>query len=225
VLACVPFAARMPAGALYAAWSPVDWYAARAQALLAAGDLERAGRVAAGARQAGATAIADHIEREIDASGRRAEAEQAVDQARTLMAAGRGDDARAVLERAVTMNASNGRAWLMLADRRHAIGDTAGVLEALAHGRRCEDADIRAEAFGLSAMFELDRGHPAAAAALFREAERFDPARARNYAMEARARFATGDSGGALAALHRGLARAPGDAQLTAALASVNGRP
>ncbi len=119
------------------------------------------------------------------------------------------------------LDPTNGRAWLMLADRRRLAGDSAGAEAAPARGSHSEDPEIRAEAAGVAGMIELNRQRPQVAARHFREAQRLSPRLAQNYLLEARAHLAAGDRAAAKETVHRGLAALPGDPRLSAMLAEL----
>jgi len=221
VAAMMPFSERRPEGPLFSAWSEEDWYTSRARRLSAQGDADRAQRVVRGARAAGLAQLALRLEQEVEAGRRRRSGIEALERARELLSAGREAEGQRQLERAGTLDPSNGRPWLMLADRRRLAGDTLGAEAALARGRTSEDPEIRAEAAGVTGMMELDRRRPLVAAERFREAQRLSPKVVQNYVLEARARITGGDLKGAHAAVRRGLAALPGDPQLSAVLAQL----
>ena len=219
--AMVPFAERRPEGPRFAAWTEQDWYAARVRRLAGIGDAARAALASRGARAAGLADLAGRMDTDIDAGRRRQEGREALERARDLLSAGRETEGQRELERAGTIDPTNGRAWLMLADRRRVAGDTLGAEAALARGRISDDPEIRAEAAGMTGMMELGRQRPRAAAGHFREAQRLNPRLAVNYAFEARALMAAGDREGARDAVRRGLAALPADPGLRAMLASI----
>jgi spermidine synthase len=219
--AMVPFAEHRPEGPLFAAWTEEDWYATRVRRLAGLGDTERAGRTARGARAAGLASLAGRLDAEIETGRRRQQGLEALERARELLGVGREADGQRELERAGTIDPANGRAWLMLADRRRLAGDTLGAEAALVRGRTSDDPEIRAEAAGMTGMMELERQRPRAAVGHFREAQRLNPRLAVNYAFEARALLAAGDRAGAREAVRRGLAALPGDPGLSAMLAQL----
>jgi tetratricopeptide (TPR) repeat protein len=221
VAAPVPFALAPPAGPLFSAWPREAWFEARASMLAAQGDTARAGMVARAARGEGFADLAQRLSVEIEAAARRERGLVEVERAGLLFNAGRAAEGQQALERALAIDPANGRTWLMLADRRMAAGDTSGAATALARGRASQDPEVRAVAFGLAGVFESRRGHPLAAAELFREAERLNPGFPKNYLLEARARLEAGDAAGARAALRRGLDQLPGDPNLAAMLRSL----
>jgi predicted Zn-dependent protease len=185
------------------------------------GDAARAERVVRGARAAGLAQLAQRLDGEVEAGRRRQRGIEALERAREFLSAGREAEGQRELERAGTLDPANGRAWLMLADRRRLAGDTLGAEAALVRGRASEDPEIRAEAAGVTGMMELDRQRPLIAAERFREAQRLSPKLAQNYVLEARALLTTGDRPGARAAVRRGLAALPSDPQLSAMLAEL----
>jgi len=221
VIGLVPFAAAPPAGALFADWKPDDWYRDRASLFVDQRDLARARRVAQSAAAHGQPDLARQLERDIAAGERTRRGLAEVERARQLLEAGRQADGRAALERAVEIDPANLRSWVMLANQRRIAGDLAAAEAALSRGRTSADTGTRVEAALVQGMIEGQRRRPLAAAAQFREAERWNPSLARGYVFEAQALMESGDRVGALAALRRGLANNPRDRDLEGMMSRI----
>jgi hypothetical protein len=218
----IPFVASIPEGPLFSAWSRESWYESRTRVLVEQGDLRHAEATAQAAREAGLTQLAGRLSGEVAASVRRKGAVEEAERARVSFAAGRESEGMQALLRAATLDPANGRIWLWIADRRRLAGDYAGAEADLTRGRAQGDPGIQAEAALISGMLEINRHRPLAAAARFREVQRWNPRWPDGYLYEARARAAGGDSAGARAAALRGLGVLPGEANLTELLASLD---
>ncbi len=218
----------MPDGSLFADWSADSWYQSRLQAFLANGDEQRAFGAVEAARAAGLTVLADRLagrlSEEIEIR-RQAGGASPIEFARALM--GRGDvpQAREALERFLRTEPTNDKAWAYLADCRQAMNDLDGAEAAAAHARESPDPLILAQAAMVTGTVASSRQRPRDAAVGFAEAERLNPRIAKAYVLEARALAETHDRAGAASALHRGLAALPGDAEMTAMLAQLDGAP
>jgi spermidine synthase len=214
VIGAIPFVELMPDGALYASWTPEEWYASRARFLMAYGQRERAAVVARGADQAGFPELAQRLRKEIEAADRRAQAQERVEAARTLSASRRPAEAARELERAVEIDPDCGIAWAMLAEERKREGNIPGAEAALVHAESSPDSTVRASSALVAASLELGQGRPLAAAERCREAQRLNPRLAQSYLLEARALREGGDVAGARAAILRGLRVLPEDREL-----------
>lgn len=224
VIGRVPFAGTRPDGPLFSSWAADGWYEARARRLIELGEVERAQASVRGAAAAGETAAAARLSDEITAGGRRKRGLELVDQAMALNSAGREVDARRMLERAAEADPSNGRTWLMLADRRRLAGDLEGAQAARLRGAATADPEVLLDAEMIGGLIEIARKRPLAAADHFRAAQRHSPGLARAYVLESNARALAGDPAGARRALERGLTALPGDAAISTALART-GKP
>lgn len=101
--------------------------------------------------------------REEETAARRAASDRLVVRGRTLMEAGRDEEAAGVLERAVRRDPSNGHAYLALARARVRLGETAsavGLLERAASLLREDDPGAAAQADSLRAALEAPEGRP-----------------------------------------------------------------
>jgi spermidine synthase len=221
----IPFTPAMPSGPWFADWTPDQWYEARTRAFTEDGEVYRAQATARAAGDAGLTALARRLSGEITAGTRRHQAIQEAERARELLAAGREDEGQQVLQNAAAIDPTNGRIWLWIADRRRLAGDFAGAERYLARVRADRDTVVQADAALIAGMLEFDRQHPFAAAARFRQVQKWTPDREDGYVYEARARAAAGDSAGARAAIERGLERLPGQSDLTGLLATMGHAP
>ena len=163
VAALVPFAGAPPAGGLFRDWPAEHWYESRARLLMDRGDIARATATQRAAAAAGLAPLAQRLTAEIAAADRRARGLREVEQASELIAAGRNEEGRAALERAVEADPDNAHTWLLLADRRRVAGDLDGALAAIAHGQQSTDPGIRADAMLLSGLVALGRRRPQAA--------------------------------------------------------------
>jgi spermidine synthase len=225
LLGMLPFAAAPPAGALFAAWSPEDWYQARTRLMIDMGDSAYAQESVNGARRAGLESLAARLEAEISSAQRGGRAMEEIERSRALFLAGRNEEGRQALERAVAIDSSNGDAWVMLAERRRIAGDLPGAESALSHARGGTNPDLRARALFVAGALEIAHRRPLAAIDRFREAQRASPRLARGYMLEVRARLMVKDTTGALEALRRGRVAIPDDPELRSALAALGARP
>ncbi len=215
VMALLPFAEGPPEGPLFAAWPADRWYEARAHFLAQQGDVTRAMMTVRYAREAGFPESADRLKVEVEALERRRQSAEAFDRSR-MLSQSNPTEALAALETAVEIDPTHIRAWLVLGDKRRQAGDLDGAEAALAQAGHSKDPGILAEVAIIGGLIEIARGHPSIAAERFREAQRLTPDRAKPYALEARARYASGDAAGAADALQRGLAAVPNDPELVA---------
>ena len=194
---------------------------ARARFLISQGE-DRARHAGRGRRRGCRLRHAHPASAHRDRAGRSVRrAEEQVANASAFLAAGREAEGQRALELATEIDPDNGRAWLILSERRRRGGDSTGADAALQRGRASHDPEVRAEAEGVIGFVELRRGNARGALAHFRAAQRLSPGTARNYLLEARALLTMGDTAGARAALQRGLAVAPMDSQLGEALRSL----
>ena len=210
----LPFTERMPGGPVFAAWPRDDWYSRRARHLISLADTTRARATIAGARSEGFTALADRLDGQVEAGVSRRRAEEVVREASNLIVLGHIEEGRRELERAVTIDPTDSRAWLLLCDRRRVAGDMAGAEAALAHVTRGEDRAQDSDAAVLRGMFALARRDTVGALASITSAEALAPENSRVYVFEASLRLGRGDWAGAQAVLLRGLAVLPGNPEL-----------
>jgi spermidine synthase len=220
VVGRVPFVAARPAGPLFADWAPAAWYASRVTRFLEQGDSSRASRTLAAARDEVPEA-ARALEPLVAGAGARVRSAEALDHARQLLGQGRAADARAALERAVSVDPGNALAWAILAERRMRDGDLAGSAEAIGEARKAPDAATRGDAEIIAGLLAMERKDPRGAVARFAAAQALVPGNARAYLYEAQAHLTAGDRAAAAAAIRRGLAAAPGSPELTQALARL----
>jgi len=216
VLGLLPFAEGPPEGPLFASWPADRWYEARANFLGQQGDMTRAMMTVRSAREAGYPESADRLKIEVEALERRRRSLEVFDQSRMLSESNRPMEALTALEKAVEIDHTNIRAWLVLGDKRRQAGDLAGAEAALAEAGRSKDPSIQAEVHIVGGLIEIARSQPKRAAERFREAQKWTPDRAKAYALEALASNASGDRAGAEDALQRGLAAVPNDHELIA---------
>jgi spermidine synthase len=221
VLRLVPFASARPAGPLFSSWSEDGWYETRARLLIERGDLVRAEATARGARTAGLARLADRLDGEVAAGGRRQPGLASVKRARLLLAVGSEQEGQAELQHAVELDPTNSRTWLMLGDRFRLSGAFAAAESAIARGSTSTDPEVQAEAAGVAGMLAMSEQRPLEAAKRFREAAQLSPRLAKNYGLEARACIAAGDRRAARDAIRRGLASLPGDPSLMALQAEL----
>ena len=190
----IPFTPAMPSGPLFADWTPDQWYEARTRAFTEDGEVYRAQATARAAGDAGLVTLAQRLLGEITAGTRRRQAIQEAERARELLAAGRETEGQQVLQNAAAIDPTNGRIWLWIADRRRLAGDFGGAEMYLARVRADRDTVVQGDAALIAGMLEFDRQHPFAAAARFRQVQKWTPDRKDGYVYEARARAAAGDS-------------------------------
>jgi spermidine synthase len=220
LLARLPFSTTPPAGALFSAWPLDEWYRARVRLLAAHHREDREDTQLRAIERSGNTALAAELRREDEATQRRNRAEDEMERGLGEIASGNADGALRAFERAVQIDSTHARAWLLLSARRRSIGDVAGADAALARGRKTDDPEVLAEGEAITGLNDLGREHPREAAEHFRAAQRFDPRVARYYLLEEQARATAGDPSGARAALERGLGSLPGDPEIAAHLAA-----
>jgi Tfp pilus assembly protein PilF len=220
----IPFVASEPSGALFADWTPARWYGARARWLAERGDTVRAAATVRAMRDV-LPAEAAAVEAVLAEGARRASSQQAYDEGARLMSQGLKSEARAAFERAVSIDPSNGQAWVVLSERRRVDGDLAGSAEAITHARRSDDIQVRSDAEAMVGLMALAKQDPAGALKAFAEAERILPSSPRPYLFEAQVHAQAGDVPAAIAALRRGLAAAPGSPELAAALVKLGQVP
>jgi spermidine synthase len=221
VVGLIPSAPPPARSAIAATWPAETWYAARVHNLNAVGMTDRARAVAVAASAAGFTALAASLEGDIAAGERRQRGLALIEEAGAYFSLGREEEGRRMLERAAEADPTNGRTWLMLADKRRVAGDLEGAAQALARGSADPSPEIRAEVLLVGGMIERSKGNSAAALQQFAEAQRLSPELAQGYLFEADTRHAAGDIAGAQEALRRGLVALPGHPRLTAALARL----
>jgi spermidine synthase len=224
VIGHLPFTASEPPGPLFSAWSAADWYGARARWLFAQGDTARAARTVAAARDA-VPAAAASLEAMLATSAAHARSRDAYDEAMRLLAQGMKTEARAALERAVTIDPENAQAWVVLAERRRVDGDLAGSAAAIERARRSSDIQVRSDAEVMAGLLAVAKQDPVGALAAFAAAQKLVPGNARAYLYEAQVHAQAGDLNATVAALRRGLAAAPGAQELTAALVKLGQVP
>jgi spermidine synthase len=224
VIGQLPFAATEPTGPLFSAWTPDQWYGARARWLLEQGDSTRAAITVRAARDAvpGQAAALDAL---IASSAARARGRAAFDEATRLLGQGEKAAARTALERAVEIDPDNTQAWVVLAERRRIDGDLAGSAAAIEHARRASDVQVRSDAEVMAGLLALAKQDPTAALAAFAAAQKLVPGNARAYLYEAQVHAAAGDLNATVAALRRGLAASPGAQELSAALVKLGQVP
>ncbi len=224
VVGRIPFEAVEPAGALFAQWSSAAWYGARARGLLEQGDSTRA-RLTLNAMRTAVPAEAGEIERLIANADRHARSEMARAEAMQALGNGMKEQARAALERAVTIDPDNAAAWVVLAERRRSDGDLAGSALAIEQARRSDDIQVRCDAEIMAGLLALAKQDPNGALARFAEAERLVPSNARAYLYEAQVHAQANDGEATVKALRRGLAAAPGSPELAQALVKMGQVP
>jgi spermidine synthase len=224
VTGSIPFVPAEPAGALFADWSPAQWYGARTRWLLEQGDSPRAARVARAAHDAapGEAAALDAL---IATSAVRANSRIAYEQGMELLGNGMNAEARAEFERAVSIDPHNERAWVVVAERRRIDGDLAGSAVAIEHARASEDIEVRGDVEIMAGLLALAKHDPAEALARFIAAQKLVPSMPHAYLYEAELHVQGGDAQAAVAALRRGLAAAPGSPELAAALVKMGQVP
>ena len=224
VTSSIPFVASEPAGALFADWTPAEWYRSRARWLGERGDTERAAATVR-AMRATAPAEAAELEKLLENATRRSRSQVAYDEGARLMSQGMKPQAREAFERAVTIDPSNGQAWVVLAERRRVDGDLAGSAVAITHARQSDDVQVRSDAEVMVGLMALVKKDVAGALKGFADAQRILPSSARAYLFEAQAHAQAGNKAAAIAALQRGIAAAPGSPELAAALAQLGQAP
>ena len=168
------------------------------------------------AGEAGYPESADRLKTEVEGLERRRRSMEVFDQSRMLSESNRPMEAITALEKALEIDPTNIRAWLVLGDKRRQAGDLDGAEAALAQAARSKDPAIQAEVHIVGGLVEIARSQPKRAAEKFREAQKWTPERAKAYALEALALNATGDRAGAEDALQRGLTEVPNDPELVA---------
>ena len=224
VVGRIPFVAEEPTGALFADWTPGQWYGERARGLLAAGDSTRAGRTLV-AMRAAVPAEAGAVEALLANASRRARSEAAQAEAMQALGSGMKEQARAALERAVAIDPDNAAAWVVLAERRRSDGDLAGSGAAIELARRSEDVQVRGDAEVMAGMLALANNDANAALARFAAAQKLVPTNARAYLYEAQIHAQLNDMDATVKTLRRGLAAAPGSPELAQALAKLGQVP
>ncbi|MEQ1833855.1 MAG: fused MFS/spermidine synthase, partial [Candidatus Eisenbacteria bacterium] len=220
----IPFVAEEPVGALFADWTPTEWYRTRARWLGEQGDTVRAAATVRAMRAVDPAAAAQ-VEAVLANAQRRARSQAAYDEGARLMSQGLKSQAREAFERAVAIDGTNGRAWVVLAERRRVDGDLAGSAEAIAHARQSDDVQVRSDAEVMVGLMALVKKDIPAAIKGFTDAQRIMPSSARAYLFEAQAHAQAGDKAAAMAALKRGLDAAPGSPELSNALAQLGQAP
>jgi spermidine synthase len=220
----LPFAAVEPEGPLFSAWRPEDWYGARARWLFAQGDSARAARTVAAAREA-VPAAAASLDAMLATAAAHARSGAAYDDATRLLGQGMKAEARASLERAVSIDPENAQAWVVLAERRRMDGDLAGSAAAIERARRSSDVQVRSDAEVMAGLLAVTKQDTAAALAAFTAAQKLVPGNARAYLYEAQVHAQAGDLNATVAALRRGLAASPGAQELSAALVRLGQVP
>lgn len=220
----IPFVATQPSGALFGDWTPARWYGARARWLAERGDTVRAAATVR-AMRAAVPAEAAAVEAVLANATRRSRSQAAYDEGARLMSQGMKPEARVAFERAVTIDPSNGQAWVVLAERRRVDGDLSGSVEAIAHARQSSDVQVRSDAEVMVGLMALVKQDPAGALKGFADAQRILPSSPRPYLFEAQVHAQAGDTPAAIAALRRGLAAAPGSPELAGALVKLGQVP
>ncbi|MBI5168514.1 MAG: fused MFS/spermidine synthase [Candidatus Eisenbacteria bacterium] len=207
----VPFEGRMSAGARFAEWDRASWHARRAQHLVALGDTVRARAAIAGARADGAAAVASELDGEVVAGLRRRQADAVLEQAAQLLALGRKDEGRRSIERAVEIDPTHARAWLMLADRLRVGGDLTGAERALARAPHGQGIDLEADAEVMRGMIAIARKDTATAFTHLLAAQEMGPKNPTAYLFTSRLYVVRDDLVGARRSIERGLEVLPGD--------------
>ncbi len=225
VVGRIPFVTTVPAGPLFQDWTPGEWYGARARWLLENGDSARAGRTIVAAREAVPAEAAALTVLHASAE-RRARSLAAYEEAMQLLGRGMKTEARSALERAVSIDPDNARAWVVLSERRRTDGDLTGADQAIQRARRAStDKATRGDVEIMAGLLALARQDPASALARFAQAQHLVPGNARAYLYEAQVHAQAGDANATVAVLRRGLAAAPGSPELTAALVKMGQVP
>ncbi len=224
VTSSIPFVASEPAGALFADWTPAEWYRSRARWLGERGDTQRAAATVR-AMRATAPAEAAELEKLLENATRRSRSQVAYDEGARLMSQGMKPQAREAFERAVTIDPTNGQAWVVLAERRRVDGDLAGSAVAITHARQSDDVQVRSDAEVMVGLMALVKKDTAGALKGFADAQRILPSSARAYLFEAQAHAQAGNKAAAITALQRGISAAPGSPELAAALAQLGQAP
>jgi spermidine synthase len=211
----VPLVPERPAGPLFGDWAPADWYTRRVRNLIAQADSARARAAIAGARSDGLGALANRLAPEVSAGMRRRQSEAECAQASNLIALGRKDEGRLLLEQAVKSDPTHSKAWLMLADRRRLNADLAGAEAALGHVEPGHDSAMAGDAAFLRGMLLFAHADTLGALRALAASQGLRPTESRAWSAEARLRAVRGDVAGAKAVLRRGLKVLPGNLDLT----------
>ena len=168
-------------------------------------------------------ALADRMEGEVSAGMRRRQSETVMLEATNLMAIGRVDQGRAGFERAVAIDPTNDRAWLMLAEAARMVQDWAGAEKAVAHAYASADSETAGDAAFVSGMLRFTRADTLGALREFSRSQSLHPGSPRAWLTEARIRAVRGDLTGARDVLRRGLLAVPGDPELIALQGKLGG--
>ena len=188
-------------------------------------DYTRPSCVLLGAERWGLTPEAAELVKLLENATRRSRSQVAYDEGARLMSRGMKPQAREAFERAVTIDPTNGQAWVVLAERRRVDGDLAGSAVAITHARQSDDVQVRSDAEVMVGLMALVKKDVTGALKGFADAQRILPSSARAYLFEAQAHAQAGNKAAAITALQRGIAAAPGSPELAAALAQLGQAP
>jgi len=219
----VPQAGWRAARAVFADWPAGTWYESRVRQLLAARDDQGALATARDAAAEGLPDLAVRLQDEVRAANLEFLATRAVDDALAGALAGNQARARDILLAALRQAPRSARAWLLLAQVTHDMGDDAAALEAAGRSFAFGDSALRSDARLIEGRIAVTRGRMRDAAAAFTDAARWDPASDQGWLFAAQALRQAGDPAAAAALCRRGLASAREGSRLRALLAGLEG--